>query len=161
MADELDLDLNEDNHGEIISRKDKRIQNLSEKYENSEKEKADIAKSKEEADARVKTLETEANFYKNFNQVSTKYQGASEYQDQILEKTKLGLDVEEATMLVLAKEGKFSQPQQDKVVEREIAGGGSAATRMSANAEKSPKEMSQDERRSALLDIETRGERLL
>lgn len=155
MADELELDLNEDNQEEIISRKDKRIESLSEKYKLSEKEKAELAEAKAKAEAEAQAAKKEAEFFKSFNQVSTKYQGASEYQDKIREKAALGLDVEEATLLVMAKEGKYTPPEPK--VERESPAGGSATTNV-RSSEKSVDEMTQAERLAALKDMEARGE---
>lgn len=157
MADEeLNLDLDENNQEEIISRKDKRIKSLSEKYELSEKEKAELAKAKEEAEAKALAAQKEADFFKGFNQVSAKYQGASEYQDKIREKAALGLDVEEATLLVLAKEGKYTPPVEPVAKESPI--GGSASTGITDKGEKSYAEMSQAERLNLLKEMEAKGE---
>ncbi len=159
MSDELELDLDENNQEEIISRKDSRIKSLSEKVKLTSEErdalKAEAEKAKAEKDALVK----EAEFYKSFNTVAPKYAGASEYQDKIREKAALGLDVEEATMLVMAKEGKYVPPAP--VIERENVAGGSASTFMSGNEQKTPDKMTQDERLAALRDIESQGVDLL
>lgn len=157
MADELDLDLDLDFNEDqgTINRTNKRIKALSEKFELSEKEKAELAQAKEaEIQARA-TAEKERDFYKGFNAISSKYQGASEYQDQIWEKVKGGYDMEDATVAILNKEGKL-QPQQ--VPQREQVAGGSASTMMPSNDSKTPDEMSQDERRSALADAFAKGE---
>lgn len=154
MTDELEFDLDDNNNQEeIISRKDKKIRSLSEKYEFSEKEKSDLTRAKEEAEAKAQASEKESAFYKGFNQVASKYQGASEYQDKILEKVNAGYDIEDATVAVLNKEGKFI-PQ----VEREMAAGGSASTGITDNVDKTAKDMSQEDRRSLLLEMESKGE---
>lgn len=154
MTDDLDLDLGDDSSEKIISRKDKKIDSLSEKLGISEKEKAETAtKAETEAKARA-DAEKERDFFKGFNQVQNKYAGASEYQDRIFEKVKAGYDVEDATISILAKEGKFTTPPPAQ----ESATGGSAATTISSGGDKSPGEMTQDERRSALLDAEAKGE---
>lgn len=154
MDDELNLDLDENNQGEIINRKDKKIKSLSEKYEISEKEKADLAKAKEEADAKALAAQKDADFFKGFNQISTKYAGSSEYQDKIREKVALGLDIEDATKLIMVNEGKYTPPAP----ERESPIGGSASTGIADIGEKNPKDMTQDERRSILKDLEAKGE---
>lgn len=156
MADDLDLDLDENNQEEIISRKDKRIRSLSEKYESSEKEKADIAKAKEELELARAKAEKERDFYKGFTNISTKYQGANEYQDKIWEKVQGGYDVEDATIAILAKEGKYTP--QIPVPERESAIGGSAPTNLVGSGQKGPEEMSQTERLSALQEMADKGE---
>ena len=101
----------------------------------------------------------DADFFKGFNQTSTKYPGSNEYQDKIREKAALGLDVEEATMLVMAKEGKYTSPQPE--VERENAAGGSASTSMKGGESKEPERMSQAERKAALFEAEAQGIDLL
>lgn len=155
--DELNLDLDETNSEEIINRKDKRIKSLSEKYEISEKEKADLAKAKEEAEAKAQAALKEADFFKGFNQVSTKYQGATEYQDKIREKVMAGYDVEDATVSVLNKEGKFipTPPGEER---QPIAAGGSASIGITDNLEKKPSEYTRAELKSALKELESKGE---
>lgn len=156
MDEELTLDLGEDKSKEIISRKDKKIDSLSEKLGLTEKEKGELAtKADAEAKARAEA-EKERDFFKGFTQVSSKYQGAHEYQDKIWEKVKSGYELEDATISILAKEGKYTpQPQP---VEKEVAAGGSAATGITDNVDKRPGEMSKDELHSALKDLDAKGE---
>ncbi len=156
MDDELDLDLGDDKSKEIISRKDKKIDSLSEKLGNTEKEKALLAEEKQKETLARQTAEKERDFLKGFGKVSTKYPGASEFQDKILEKVNLGYDVEDATISILAKEGKYTPSTQPLV--RESAAGGSAATGIADPAEKKPEQMSRAELRSQLLDLESKGE---
>lgn len=156
MEDELDLDLNENNNEEIITRKDKKIKSLSEKFEMSEKEKADLAKAKEEAEAKANALQKEAEFFKGFNTVSSKYQGATEYQDAIREKVLAGYDIEDATVAILNREGKFTPTAP--VEDRQPIGGGSASIGMANNSEKSYGEMNKSELRSALEETIAKGD---
>lgn len=158
MADELELDLNEDN-SEEITRKDSRIKTLSDKVKSTAEERDALAKAKEESEAKAMAAQKDADFYKGFNQTSTKYPGSNEYQDKIREKVALGLDIDEATMLVMAKEGKYTPPVVP--IERESAAGGSANTSMKGGEDKSPDKMTQAERLSALLEAEAKGEDLL
>lgn len=156
MADEeLDLELEEDQQ-ENINRVEKRIKSLSEKVKLTSTERDELAKAKETETLARATAEKERDFYKGFNQVSTKYPGASEYQDKILEKVNAGYDVEDATISILAKEGKYTPAPIQAETGR--AAGGSAATAMAGSDSKSPQEMSQDELRGALLDLEAKGE---
>lgn len=156
MDNELELDLQEDNQEEIINRNKKRINSLSEKLGTSEKEKAELAEAKAKAEAEAAEAKKDAEFFKNFNQVSAKYQGASEYQDKIREKANLGLDVEEATMLILTKEGKYNPPAQP--VERNNPAGGSASTSITDQSDKPIEKMSRDEMRAQLQELEKKGE---
>src|SRR6185503_9984379 len=128
---------------EIISRKDSRIKSLSDKVKQTSEERDALAKAKEEAEAKFATAQKDAEFFKSFNQVSAKYQGASEYQDKIREKTNLGLDVEEATMLILTKEGKYTPPTQPLV--KNNPAGGSASTSINDAPSKSYDKMSRTE----------------
>ena len=153
MADEdLDLDLN----NEDISREKDRNKKLADKVKATSEERDTLAKAKEEEAKARATAEKERDFFKNFNQVSAKYQGASEYQDKILEKVNAGYDVEDATISILAKEGKYN-PAPPKVESERVAGG-SATTTIRGSDDKTPENMSQDERRATLLDYEAKGE---
>jgi len=149
--EELELEVNED-----ITRKDNRIKSLSDKVKTTSEEREAEKARADKAEAERLTAQKDLEFYKGFNTVASKYEGASEYQDAIREKTALGLDIEEATMLVMAKEGKYTPPTQPLV--RESAVGGSASTGINDTAERAVDKMTQAERRSALLDIEARGE---
>lgn len=155
MDDELNLDLDETNQ-EDITRKDSRIKSLSEKVKTTSKERDDLVTAKEEEAKLRANAEKERDFFKGFNQVSTKYPGANEYQDKILEKVNAGYDVEDATISILAKEGKYT-PTQAQADTGNVAGG-SATTNMTGGDSKAPQEMSQDERRAALLDMERKGD---
>ena len=155
MADDLDLEL-ESEEQENINKVEKRIKSLSEKVKLTSEERDEKDRLLVERDGQLANTSKERDFYKGFNAISAKYQGASEYQDKIFEKVKAGYDVEDATISILAKEGKFNptQPQAEK----ERVAGGSATTAMKGNDSKTPQEMTQDERRATLLDAESRGE---
>jgi len=157
MDNELEnLDLEEDKSKEIISRKDKKIDSLSEKLGLTEKEKEEISKKAEtEAQARAEA-EKERDFFKGFNQVASKYQGANDFQDKIWEKVKAGYDLEDATISIMAKEGRYSPPPVPQ--ERGVTAGGSAATNIADMVDKKPSEMSKDELRSTIQDLDKRGE---
>lgn len=154
MADELDLEL--DDEQENINKVEKRIKSLSDKVKLTSEERDELAKAKETLEQEKSSISKERDFYKGFNAISTKYQGASEYQDKILEKVNAGYDVEDATIAILAKEGKFT-PQQPKIETEKVAGG-SANTSFKGDDEKTPDKMSQDERLSELKKLEAKGE---
>lgn len=150
-----EFDLTEDDSKEIITRKDKKINSLSEKLEITEKERADLAlKAETEAQAK-ETAEKERDFFKGFNSMSSKYQGATDHQEKIWDKVKSGYDIEDATISVLAKEGKYNPPSHE---ERFTAAGGSASTGITDQVEKAPKDMDQSERLAILKDMESKGE---
>ncbi len=154
MADDLDLDL-DDNNEDIINRKDKRLNKLSSDVKEANEKLAKEAEEKTKLQAERDNLAKESAFYKGFNQVSTKYPGANEYQDKILEKVNAGYDVEDATISILAKEGKYTPPVA--TVERESPAGGSAATAIPGSGQKTLDEMTRDEKRAALMELEAQG----
>lgn len=125
-------------------KKDNRFKDLADKVKTTAEER-DAAKA--EADAAQK----EVKFYKDFSKVSSKYEGATDYQDKILEKVNSGYDLEDATISVLAKAGKFQAPTK---IEKESPAGGSATTTMNQGGEKTLSEMTHAEKREALLQGE-------
>ena len=133
---------------EDITRDDKRLRTLSSKVEKTSKER-------DEAETARLAAEKERDFYKGFSGVSTKYPSASEFQDKILEKVNAGYDIEDATVSVLNKEGKLTAPPPTPPAN---AAGGSAITDISAGGSKTVADMTQAERRQALLDAEKRGD---
>lgn len=151
MEDELILDSNEE-----ITREKDRNKKLADKVKTTSEERDAKVKELEEISRAKADTEKERDFFKNFNQVALKYPNATELQDKIWEKVKGGYDMEDATVAVLNKEGKFTPTAP--TVERLSAAGGSATTNMSGGEAKGPTEMSQDERRNALHDLEARGE---
>ena len=154
MAEELELDLTEGN--ETINKTEERIKNLSSKAKTfAEERDAERAKAEAEAQAR-QDAEKERDFYKTFSTLATKYPGATDYQDKILEKVKAGYSEEDATVSVLNAEGKFSPaPQQQTPVMS--AGGGSAATTIPMQ-DQTIETMTREDKRQALMDLEKEGE---
>ena len=154
MEDELNLEVDEE-----ITRKDSRIKTLSDKVKTTSEERDTLAKAKAEAEAKAEAAQKDADFYKGFNTVSAKYAGANEYQDKIREKVALGLDVEDATKLIMVNEGKYTPPVVPLV--KESAAGGSASIGITDSVEKPFKEMGRADLKSALQEIESKGEKLL
>ena len=163
MENNTDLDLNLDDLDQIQANEERKLQvkdrfaKLSEKMTLTAKEKEEAeAKAKTEAEARLKA-ERERDFFKDFSQVSSKYPGATEYQEQILEKVNSGYSAEDAAISILAKEGKLqSQPTRPDNI-----AGGSASTTITDTGEKKIEDMSSDEKRDALLQLEKEGLNLL
>lgn len=156
MDNELDLELNK-----IELEQEEKLK-VKERFAKIS-EKATLAnRAKEEAEAKVKTetersqsLERERDFFKNFNATSSKYQGASQYQDKIHDKVKLGYSTEDAIVSVLNAEGKLTQATRQEPA-RDVAGG--SAPNQITDKEKPVEDMSRDEKLSALRDAEKRGD---
>jgi len=149
----LDLDNLEVQAEEKLKVKN-RFEKLSEKVITTSRERDEaLAKVQTEADAKL-NAEKERDFYKDFSANVSKYPNASEYQDKILEKVKIGYTTEDAMVAVLAKEGKLTsevpQPLSPQVE------GGSAATQM--GGEKTLETMTADEKFAALTEIDKTGD---
>ncbi len=156
-----ELDTIENNAQEKLQVKN-RYKDLSEKVITTAKERDDaLAQQKADTAARLKA-EKELSFYKDFSQVSAQHPQAAAYQDKILEKVNSGYSTEDATLAVLAKEGKL-QPisAQTQSYRPDNVAGGSASTAMSDTGDKRPEEMTREELRNALLDAEKGGLNIL
>ena len=154
MAEDLDLEL--DDEQDNINRVEKRIKTLSEKVKLTSEERDELKGLNTNLTTEKESLTKERDFYKDFNQVATKYPGSSEYQDKILEKVNTGYDVEDATIAILAKEGKYQTTPIPP--EKTVAAGGSAATALKGDDGKTPDKMTQEERLNALKEFEAKGE---
>lgn len=149
--DELELDL-----GSEINKTEQRITDLSSKVKTIAGER-DTANAKvAEAEAARLTVEKERDFYSGFSDTVSKYPNASEHKDAIKEKVLAGYSVEDATVSVLNKEGKLTP--RVEVVPQVPAGGGSAINQPTNGAQKQVSEMTQAERRAALVEAEKRGD---
>ncbi len=151
MADEeLDLDLDLGNEDQNIknNKVERRIKDLSEKVKLTSEERDELASAKAKAEAERDSLSKERDFFKDFSTSASKYPGATEYQDKILEKVKLGYTVEDATVSVLNAEGKFSPTAAES--SRESPAGGSATNSMKGDGDKTLAEMTQAEKRAVL-----------
>ena len=157
---EENLDLNLDDLDQIEANADKklqvknRFQQLSDKVKSEAQEKENAqAEAKANAE-RITALEKEAESLKTFSTLSSKYPEASNYQEQILERVNKGYDPEEATVAVLAKEGKLAQQAPPKP---EGAEGGSAMTHIS-EGDKPIGELNASEKLAQLQELEKSGE---
>lgn len=146
MADELNLDLDENNN-EDINRNEERFKKLSEKVKLTAKERDELKAEAEKVKAEKEALAKEAEFYKGFTKVSSKYQGAADYQDKIWEKVKSGYAIEDAAVSTLVSEGKYMPPPTPET--KETVAGGSAATGIT-DSDKSINEMSTEEKRKQI-----------
>jgi hypothetical protein len=155
MTDELNLDRIEqdiENKNNIT----RRMQSLVEAKKRSESERDKALKVKQSLEDEKKVLAKERDFYSSFSDSLGKYPDAKDFKDKIKEKVLQGYDVEDATVSVLAKEGKLNQTAP--VAERETVAGGSAPTQLKTGGQKPISDMSQAERRAALMEAESKGE---
>lgn len=128
-----------------IDRGQKRNKDLSDKLKAEAEEKAKIEAEREQA-------KKEAEFYKGFNTMISKYPNSAELQDKIKEKVMAGYDVEDATVAILNKEGKFTPSSSTPPPPPDSPAGGSASTAITSGGEKTINEMSLAEKRQALMD---------
>lgn len=149
----IDLDTLEEN---IINENkvEQRIKDLSNKVKLTSQERDELSKAKELLENEKEAVSKERDFYKGFNATISKYPNAGEHQEEILNKVKSGYDIEDATISVLAKVGKFTTPPPP----RESPVGGSAVNSLPSSGTKNIAEMTREEKRSALLDAEKRGD---
>lgn len=155
---ELNLDLdNLEVQAEEKLKVKNRFEKLSEKVILTSKEKDEaLAKAQAEAEARV-NAEKERDFYKDFSANVSKYPNASEYQDKILEKVKIGYTTEDAMVAVLAKEGKLTSeaPQAPQVPTPQVEGGSASTT---ISGDKDISQMTSDEKLAALTEADKKGD---
>lgn len=138
---------------EEISPAEQRIKDLSAKVKLTSTERDELKAAKEQSDAEKAAALKEVEFYKGFNTMTSKYQGAGEFQDKIKEKVMAGYDMEDATVSILNREGKLNSPISEPARPKDSPAGGSAATTLRSN-EKTFSEMDRSERRQALADLE-------
>lgn len=125
------------------NRSDNRFKDLSEKVKTTAQERDELA-------AKLALMEKENEFRKGFTKVASKYEGASEYEDKILEKVNSGYDLEDATISVMAKAGKLQNaPQQ-----RSSPAGGSASTAIQSGDDKPVSEMTMAEKAEKIREWE-------
>jgi hypothetical protein len=155
MDEQEDLDLTNDPVIEDGGRQDNRFKTLSEKVKTTAQERDAEKVKAEKAETKRLEAEKERDFFKDFNTSTAKYPGAAEFQDRIKEKVLAGYDMEDATVSVLAKEGRLTPPAPAKPGS---PAGGSATTAMKTGGEKPISEMTREEKRAAILDAESKGE---
>ncbi len=150
--DELNLDNLEAQADKKLEIKN-RYQQLSDKVKLNAQEKEQAqALAKTEAEAKLKA-EKERDFYKDFSAKASKYPGASDYQDKILEKVNAGYSTEDAMVSVLNAEGKLTPAPAPRPQNIE---GGSAPTAMLGDKDVS--QMSTSEKFAALQELDKSGE---
>lgn len=157
MPDEDVLDLEQiEKDVEQTNRVEKRIKDLSDKVRLTSEERDELKKLSEEKDGKIANLSRENEFLGEFSDTLSKYPKASQFKDEIKEKVMKGYSVEDATISTLASKGEFASPKKVEVAA--TIGGSAAVSQLPDNGQKSPNQMSRDEKRAALLEAEARGE---
>ncbi len=158
MDDELDLDLSQEE--EPINRAQKRIESLTSKTKEAYQERDAAAAKAAEAEQARAAAEKRAEFLESFTDVTTRYQAAPEFRDAIQEKVlNSGYTVEDATVAVLAANGRFTPPQvEEQPNVQPMTSGGSAPITDLSGGNRGVSDMTQAERRAALMDADARGD---
>ena len=149
MAEEINLDELDENINSN-NRVEQRLRSLTEKVKLTERERDEKDTLLKQRESELASATKEKDFYSKFSDSTTKYPGAGAFKDKIREKVMAGYDVEDATVAVLAKEGKLGT--STPVVEKETVAGGSATTAIKGQGEKSLSEMTKEEKRASLME---------
>lgn len=138
-----------------LSSSEKRIVALNAQANERAAERDSERAAKEKVEAEKIEIARERDFYQGFSDVVSTNPSAKDHKDDILAKVKSGYTVEDATYAVLGKLGKLAQP---KVEHQAIAGGSAVITPPQGGANKQVSEMSRDEKRAALMELERSGD---
>lgn len=149
---ELDNELNNPSED---SESQKRIRQLSGKVKEEAEAKAAAEQAKAEAEAKAKEAEQRAAFAEGFADVLSTHPAAKDFKADIQSKVMGGMALEDATFAVLGKAGKLGAPAPEPAPS---PAGGSASVAPPQGGAKSPMQMTQEERRQALLEAEQRGD---
>lgn len=159
--EELDLDIDLEQAEEKINKKNKiqeRITGLIQKEKTTAQERDELAKARKAAEDERDALKKDVEFYSKFSDSVTKYKDAAAYKDRIREKVMAGYDVEDATISVLAKEGKYGNTVTPEPIEKDSPIGGSAVTQTHKGGQKPLNEMNKQDLKQALMEAQSRGD---
>ena len=140
--------------GEISSGAETRIKTLSSKVETAAKERDEAKRLQGEAVVKTAEAQKERDFFSGFADVVASQPAAKEHKDEILQKFKNGYTVDDATIAVLTKAGKYQAPKGEV---SNPAGGSAIVNPPNSGATKTVKEMTQAERREELIKLEQQG----
>lgn len=133
------------------SESQQRITQLSGKVKTETEAKEKALAEKAEAEKKAADAERKAAFLDGFSDILAENPAAKEFKADMEAKVMSGMSLEDAKFAVLGKAGKLGQPQ----VETMSPAGGSASTAViGSSGEKSIGEMTQEERRAALMERE-------
>ena len=131
---------------------EKRIKQLSDKVKLTSEERDEKERLLQESATKIAATERERDFYAGFSDVVATNPNAKDFKDDIKSKVLAGYSVEDATFAVLGKAGKLGAPAP---AETPSPAGGSAVISLPDNGgAKSISEMTQAERRQALMENE-------
>ena|SRR3990167_1249686 len=161
MADDLELDL-DDLDKDINNRNkvEERIKDLSSKVKLTSQERDELQASNKKLEDEKAAALKEKDFYASFSDTVSQYPNAKDFKDKIKEKVMAGYSVEDATVAVLAKEGKLATTPSENIQPepKQSPAGGSATTSPPTQGQKPISEMTREEKRQALLEAEARGD---
>lgn len=152
MAEEQNVDLEQttpEAQEEKTNKVEERFNKLSGKISTAEKSKEEAEAVAVEATANQVLAEKDRDFYKNFSEISNKYPGAGDFQDQIKEKVDAGMSLDDATVTIMHAEGRLT-PMTQEVDKTEVVGG--SAVTQNPDATKTVSEMTQEEKREELVN---------
>ena len=153
--DELDLDIDLEEDVQKPHPVDKRIIKLNEKVRTVEEESAEKDRLLVQERAEKESLQKERDFLSSFGDTLGKYPNAASHRDEIKEKVLKGYSVEDATISTLAVKGELTP--KIAIVDNP-AGGSAATTQQSTDPNRSLAQMSREEKRTALLEAEQKGD---
>jgi len=148
-SEDIDVDLDETSDNKV----EKRIKELSKKVKLTSQERDELIKTKQKLEVERDSAKKEVEFYSSFSNATDKYPGAKDFKEKIKEKVLAGYTVEDATVAVLASEGKLTTP-----TETENVAGGSATNPPSEGGPKPLEEMTREEKREEVLKAVERGD---
>lgn len=151
MADETEQII------EQPSESQKRITQLSDKVRETAEAKETAERKAAEAEASAAEAKRIAEFSEGFIDIVAQNPEAKAFKEEIKAKVLSGYTVQDATFAVLGANGKFGQPAAVQQPYAAVAGGSAVITPPQAGA-KSVGEMTQAERRQALIEAEARGD---
>lgn len=135
------------------SESEKRIKDLSKKTREASEERDAATAKATEAEAKAAEATRERDFYAGYADVIAENPAARDHKDELLEKVKGGMSLEDAKYVVLGRAGKLGAPK-----EPEPSPAGGSATTSAAPEAKTVKEMSREDKRNALLDAQKKGD---
>lgn len=112
--------------------------------------------ARDEALARAQAAEKERDFVLGFTEQVTKFPSASAFKDAIKEKVDAGYSMEDATITVLAREGKYTPPEPPQPPPAPAAGG-SAPNQQLDVSPPSIADMQREEKRARLMEADRDG----
>lgn len=136
------------------SESEQRIKQLSGLAKSIAEERDTEKKAREDAEGKVTQANLERDFYQGFSDVLGKHPQANEHKEDIKAKVMTGMSVQDATYAVLGGANKLGQPA---IESHPIAGGSASNSLPQSGTTKTVAEMSREEKRATILDLEKQG----